>query len=134
MLSIIYLYHHCKTSFVSTEFVGFPEPELVNLTNIVGVRVKVKWRSIGLGLSFKDWELNGIYAAKCRELDPPQECMTEVFSQWKSGLKNEYSWKKLAEVLVSPAVNETELLGHMYKELTVGKLSTTLHAYSCFMF
>ena len=60
--------------------------------------------------------------------------MTEVFSQWKSGLKNEYSWKKLAEVLVSPAVNETELLGHMYKELTVGKLSTTLHAYSCFMF
>ena len=44
--------------------------------------------------------------------------MTEVFSQWKSGLKNEYSWKKLAEVLVSPAVNETELMGHIYKELT----------------
>ncbi|CAI8050247.1 hypothetical protein GBAR_LOCUS27609 [Geodia barretti] len=110
-------------SNVSPEkFVGFLEPELVNLTNIVGVRVKVKWRSIGLGLSFKDWELNGIYATKCRELDPPQECMTEVFSQWKSGLKNEYSWKKLAEVLVSPAVNETELLGHMYKELTVGKV------------
>ena len=43
--------------------------------------------------------------------------MTEVFSQWKSGKKSEYSWKKLAEVLVSPAVNEIELLGHMYKEL-----------------
>ena len=78
----------------------------------------MKWRSIGLGLGFKDWELNGIYATKCRELDPPQECMTEVFSQWLSGLKSEYSWKKLAEVLVLPAVNEIELLGHMYQELT----------------
>ena len=35
------------TSFISTDFVvGFQEPKLVNLMNIVGVRVKVKWRSI----------------------------------------------------------------------------------------
>ena len=78
----------------------------------------MKWKSIGLGLGFEDSELDGIYATKCRELDPPQECMTEVFSQWLSGLKSEYSWKKLAEVLVLPAVNEIELLGHMYQELT----------------
>ena len=78
----------------------------------------MKWRSIGLGLGFEGWELNAIYATKCRELDPPLECMTEVFSQWKSGLKSEYSWKKLAEVLVLPAVNEIELLGHMYQKLT----------------
>ena len=103
------------TSFISTDFIG---TKLVDLINIVGVRVKVKWRDIGLGLGFEDWELNGIHAAKCRELDPPQECMNEVFSQWKSGLKSEYLWKKLAEVLVSPAVNEVSLLGHMYKELT----------------
>ena len=76
----------------------------------------MKWRSIGVGLGFENWELDGIHAAKCREPDSPQECMTEVFSQWESGLKSEYSWKKLAEVLVSPAVDEVSLLGHMYKK------------------
>ena len=106
------------TSFVSTDFLRFPVPKLVDLINVVGVRVKVKWRSIGVGLGLEDWELKGIHVAKCSGLDPPQECMTEVFSQWKSGLKSEYSWKKLAEVLVSPAVDEVSVLGHMYKKLT----------------
>ena len=120
LIIIISLYHisdYCTTSFVSTDFVGFPEPELVDLINRVGVRVKVKWKSIGVGLGFENWELNGTHAAKCSGLDHPQECMTEVFSQWLSGLKSEYSWKKLAEVLVSPAVDEIALLCHMYKEL-----------------
>ncbi|CAI8044530.1 hypothetical protein GBAR_LOCUS24692 [Geodia barretti] len=107
-----------KGNIKPEDFASFPRPKLVDLINIVGVRVKVKWRSIGLGLGFKDWELNGIYATKCRELDPPQECMTEGFSQWKSGLKSEYSWKKLAEVLVLPAVNEIELSGSYVPKLT----------------
>ena len=89
----------------------------MDLINIVGVRVNVKWRNIGLGLGFKNWQLDNIHAAKCHELNPPQACLTKVFSQWNSGMKSEYSWKKLAEVLVSPAVDEIDVLGHMYQEL-----------------
>ena len=77
----------------------------------------MKWRDIGLGLGFKGWELNNIYAANCHGLDPPQACMTEVFIQWNSAETSEYSWKKLAEVLVSPGVNEKNILDHMYQEL-----------------
>ena len=77
----------------------------------------MKWRNIGVGLGFKGWELNGIHAANCRDLDPAQACMTEVFSQWDSGLKSIHSWKKLAEVLVSPAVDEKKVLDHMYQKL-----------------
>ena len=77
----------------------------------------MKWRDIGVGLGFKGYELDGIHAAKCHDLDPSQACMTEVFCQWKSGMKSEYSWKKLAEVLVLPAAGKNEVLGHMYQEL-----------------
>ena len=75
----------------------------------------VKWRDIGLGLGLENCELNGIEKTKCHD---PQACMMEVFSQWYSAAKGEeYSWKKLAEVLVLPAVKEKNILGHMYQEL-----------------
>ena len=99
------------------DFSGLPEPELVDLMNIVGVKVAFLWNSIGLGLGFKAWELKGIQAAKSHDIDPPQACMMEVFSKWKTGCKSEYSWKHLAEVLVTDAVNMKDLLNDMYKEL-----------------
>ena len=102
---------------IVTDFTGLPEPELVDLMNIVGVKVAFLWNAIGLRLGFKDWELKGIQAAKSHEIDSPKACMMEVFSQWKSGLKSEYSWKHLAEVLVTDAVNMKGLLNDMYKEL-----------------
>ena len=105
------------TSYTVTDFAGLPEPELVDLMNIVGVKVKSLWNSIGLGLGFKAWELTGIQAAKSNAIDSPKDCMMEVFSQWKSGLKSEYSWTHLAEVLVTDAVNMKDLLNDMYKKL-----------------
>ena len=99
-----------------TDFAGLPKPKLVDLMNIVGVRVKVKWREIGLGLGFEGWELDGIKAAKAGEINQPQSCMTEVFTKWKDAMKCDYSWKKLAELLESPAVDEKGLVREMYKK------------------
>ena len=102
---------------IVADFTGLPEPELVDLMNIVGVKVAFLWNAIGLRLGFKDWELIGIEAAKSHEINPPQACMMEVFSQWKTGCKSEYSWKHLAEILVTDSVKMKGLLNDMYKEL-----------------
>ncbi|CAI8037291.1 hypothetical protein GBAR_LOCUS20843 [Geodia barretti] len=98
------------------DFVGFPEPKLVDLINIVGVRVKVKWRDIGLGLGFKGWELNGIYATKCRELDPSSRVYdrgfyaSEVcFEKWNTRGGN---WQKF---LYCQRLMKLNYLGHLYK-------------------
>lgn len=102
----------------STDFAGFPKPKLVDLLNLVGVDVQVHWRQIGLGLGLKPPELDAIQQKHRGAVNSELDCITEVFSKWHDGKTSEYSWKKLAEVLCSPLVNQKHLLAGTHAKLS----------------
>ena len=102
----------------STDFAGFPKPELVQLLDYVGVEVLVHWKQIGLGLGLKSPELDAINDKNRGAVDPGLNCITEVFTRWHDGMTSEYSWKNLAEVLCSPRVKQKHLLAGTHAKLS----------------
>ena len=102
----------------STDFAGFPKPELVQLLDFVGVNVLVHWRQIGLGLGVKPPDLDAIQQKNRGAVNPDLECITEMFTKWHDGVTSEYSWKNLAEVLCSPRVNQKHLLAGTHAKLS----------------
>ena len=84
---------------------------------IVGVDVQTKWRAIGLGLGLNKRQLDIIQQSHRGSVNSEQDCMTDVFHQWCEGNTSKYSWKKLAEVLCSQAVNMPNILPVIHAKL-----------------
>ena len=98
------------------DFARFPEPELRYLLEIVGTKVQAQWERLGIGLGLDISKLKAI-GEDCR--GDTFKCMTEVFEMWSRQEDNEYSWKKLAEVLCLDIVKQPRLLSVMYKKLSI---------------
>ena len=101
--------------YCGIDFARFPEPELKKLLEI-GTKVQAQWEGLGIGLGLDKSKLDAI------EKDSKSDtfkCMTEVFEMWSRQEDNEYSWKKLAEVLCSEIEKQQRLLPFMYKELSI---------------
>ena len=86
--------------------------------NYVGADCHASWRAIGQQLKVKDAFLDAIQLETAGSPDASITCMSKVFHEWYSGLTCEYSWKKLAEVLLSHAVEKPLLVEKVYSELT----------------
>jgi hypothetical protein len=114
---------YCVSSESSTfsttpnDFMFFPEPNLSDLVEIVGVAAQSKWRGIGLGLDLDNYKLDAMQESHKGSVNPVQHCMTGVFDTWCTGRACEYSWKKLAEVLCSQSVNMSGILPDMRAKL-----------------
>lgn len=78
--------------------------------NAIGVDVQAEWESVGLGLGLEAATLKAV-SKDCS--GDTATCMRRVFTEWHDGRTSEYSWKKLAEVLCSRAVNRQGLLSGM---------------------
>ena len=105
------------TDIGPADFKDFPEPELLDLMEVVGVDCKAIWRDIGEGLGIDKNALDAIQVNASRELDLPQACMRMVFTRWHDGMTSEYSWRKLAKVLCSRMVNRKGHLETMHTQL-----------------
>ena len=91
---------------------------MADLMNYVGADCQASWRAIGLQLKVKNADLDAIQLEIAGQPNAAKTNMSKVFDQWHNGETCEYSWKKLAEVLCSPAVNRPLQLNKMYTELT----------------
>ena len=100
------------------DFAQFEDPpEMADLMNYVGAGCQALWRAIGLQLKLKTADLDTIQSETAGQPDAAMTSMSKVFDRWHNGETCEYSWKKLAEVLCSPAVNRPLQLKKMYTEL-----------------
>ena len=89
--------------------------------NIAGVKLKAKWRDVGEGLGIEQHELDAIQENTKGGVDPAQECMRKVFSKWHNAMTSDYTWKNLAEVVMSHTVDMKPLLKKMHDELVKQK-------------
>ena len=106
------------TIFVLTEFSCFTaEPELVDLMEFVGVDLQALWEAIGGNLGLTASQLTTI-EANAGHVNRTMDCMRQVFVRWHDGMISEYSWKHLAEVLCTKAVNQPRQLSVMYDGLS----------------
>ena len=90
------------------------EPELLDLMNEVASKVSAKWKeiSIQLGLTLND--------QKCFievTFGDPKQCMTFVFTVWKSRGTRPYTWSTVIEVLETPAVDEMRIAQELRTKL-----------------
>jgi len=90
---------------------------MVDLMNYVGADCQALWRAIGLQLKLKNADLDTIQSETAGQPNAAMTSMSKVFDQWHNTDTCEYSWKKLAEVLCSRAVNKPLQLKKMYTEL-----------------
>lgn len=86
--------------------------------NYVGADCQASWRAIGQQLKVEDAFLDAIQLETAGNPNASIACMSKVFRQWYSGMTCEYSWKKLAEVLLSHAVEKPLQVEKVYSELT----------------
>ena len=99
------------------DFAQFKDPpEMADLMNYVGADCQTLWREIGSQLKLTN--LDTIQLETAGQPNAAMTSMSKVFDRWHNGETCEYSWKKLAEVLCSPAVNRPLQLNKMYTELT----------------
>ena len=104
-------------TFHATDFATFEEdPDLNDLMEYVGVDLQDKWEAIALGLGIE--RINAIKKNHQGAPDFAQDCMREVFYEWKSNGPGEYSWKNLAAVLRSKKVGKSKHLKYLYTELS----------------
>jgi len=89
--------------------------------NLVGCEVKSKWREIGSGLGLTESNLKSIKTEEAGSDDAIQSCMWRVFSKWQSAMTSPCTWQNLADVLVSPAVNEKAAMLKLHKSLCENK-------------
>ena len=64
-------------------------------------------------------DLKAIQADYAGQPDSQKRCFNEVFEKWYNGLTSDYTWKKVAEALVSRDVDSKWLLEVLYKKLAV---------------
>ena len=95
----------------------FGKPTLPSLMNLVGCEVKSKWREIGSGLGVAEADLKSIQTEEAGKDDSTQSCMRRVFSKWQAAMTSPYTWQNLANVLVSPDVNEKAAMFKLHKSL-----------------
>ena len=111
----MYIHTH---SIDYTDFGLFKDPpKLIDLINFVGADCQAFWMAIGQLLEIKQGHLQAIQLQRAGQPSAALSSITAVFIQWRDGMTSEYSWKKLAEVLCSPAVNKPLQLQKMYTEL-----------------
>ena len=104
--------------FSILDFQKFGEPDSTStLMNLVGVKVKAKWKFIGGGLKVKQGDLTSIQSTNGYKDDADQHCILAVFNKWKSAKTSEYSWQNLAAVLSSQAVQEIDVVKQLYDDL-----------------
>ena len=101
-----------------TDFAHFNKPELSDLMNFVGADCKASWHEIGEQLKIAKGDLAAIRLQTAGRPRAALDSMSSVFTQWHDGMTCEYSWKKLAEVLCSDAVDMRSQLPKMYTKLT----------------
>ena len=87
------------------------------MMNFVVVEIPTMWGMVGVGLEVGDGDLASIQARYAAMPDGQQACFREVISKWRNGATSEYSWKNLVEVLLSPIVNQPQLVRSLYGEL-----------------
>ena len=106
-------------TFRATDFARFREkPRLNDLMEYVGVDLKAKWEAVALGLGMEQPQINAIKKNHHGAPDAAQDCMQDVFDEWRRTMVSEYSWKKLAAVLYSNAVGEKDRLTDLYTKLS----------------
>ena len=86
--------------------------------NIIGADCKDEWRKFGTELGLSPADLNAIGMRFPNSADPASDCMLSVFSMWSERETEDYSWKKLAEVLCSRNVNKPGLLNKVCTDLS----------------
>ena len=88
------------------------------MLELVGVKLQIQWRQIGLGLGLKQPELDVIQQTNRNSINAELDCITRVFDRWHDGVTSEYSWKKLAEVMCSPLLMKQGMLADMHSKLS----------------
>ena len=106
------------TTLVLLLFVCFPisvsrvsllsEPDMSDLHNFVVARIPHRWRSFGTQLGIPQNILKTI----AMENSTTKDCFREVLNEWeKKG--TEFTWKKVIEILNSPALQETTVANEL---------------------
>jgi len=85
--------------------------------NLIGVTVKNKWRDIGNGLKVKEADLDGFQMEEGNKPNAMQHCIRRVFEKWHTAQTSDYTWKNLADVLESAAVDEKDAVSELHKSL-----------------
>ena len=85
--------------------------------NFVVVNIPTMWRTVGEGLEVRGGDLNSIQVQYASVPNGQQACFREVLSKWYSAATSEYSWKHLVVVLLSPIVNQVQVVESLYDEL-----------------
>ena len=88
-----------------------------SLMNWVGAKVPDKWKQVGIGLKIPTGELNCIQNEEGNKTNATQLMMIKVFEKWEKAKASEYSWQNLADVLLSPLVNERNVMEELYTTL-----------------
>ena len=102
---------------LNADFRQFDEPDIVSLMNLVGMSVRTKWQQIGYGLGIKGSDLKAFQMNDGSKPDAAQHCMRSVFEKWEESCTSQYTWQKLADVLLSEAVAEKNAVRQLYKAL-----------------
>ena len=85
--------------------------------DLVGVQVQHKWKEIAIGLEIPVNKRNSIQNDMGNKTNATQLMMINVFEEWEKAKTSEYSWQNLADVLLSPSVNERKVTEELYKIL-----------------
>lgn len=80
--------------------------------------MSAKWQSIGSGLGLSENELLTIQLNHAGNPQAAQASMRTVIQQWYSAETSEYSWRNLANVLMSEAVNERRAVRELHEKLS----------------
>ena len=102
---------------LNADFCEFNEPDIVSLMNLVGMSVRTKWQPIGYGLGIKGSDLKAFQMNDGSKPDAAQRCMQSVFEKWEESCTSEYTWQKLADVLLSEAVAKQDAVHQLYQAL-----------------
>ncbi len=99
-------------NFSISDFAVFNDhpPELHELCD-AATEIADLYDQIGMGLGLTDRRLKIIQANTAGRPNQMQQCLTEVFSYWRSGRTLPYTWETFASVLLQPRLApETKLL------------------------
>ena len=91
-------------------------PRMIDFLNDVATNITHKWFKFGIHLNIP---LNLLRSLEMRNSDP-MLCLAEVFSIWKRGMYEEFSWATIIAVLQSPAIDESEIAAKLREKYGAG--------------
>ena len=94
-----------------------------DLANKVAAKIPAKWREFGNQLDISQGDLDSFAQSR----NDPQDRFTAVFEHWKRTQKHPFTWRKVLEVLYSPAMKEKKVARDILSYIRVNnyKGSTT---------